>query len=401
MKNEAKFQKYFLENLVKWSVVKCFEKGFECFYDTFKEKGVISVNKKKEISMKKSLLKLQEIEELDSELYDTPQKLKELVEEVKQLKQSEYSNSGKKESHLKISQQKISLSKFSKTSSSKKINSEIKDSNNENKKISEIVIQKEVSEEPKKLKKKRKSSSRPLQKQNEIIKNLPFFLFQPDSNTKNSPRKLLPDISPSKKYTLVLDLDETLVHFQEQPDGKNQFLIRPYAQYFLKEMSKWYEVVIFTAALKDYADFILDRLDVNNSWISHRLYRRHTYFSGNVYQKDLSRLGRSLSKTLIVDNNAENFQLQPDNGIYIKSWYDDPEDKALFQLAPLLIRIHFLFNYVLEIVKKGYEDVRVAMKKLGEKMMRKLQSDSYDEGKLFQLSLEPQNGGLGALVGNG
>jgi len=139
-----------------------------------------------------------------------------------------------------------------------------------------------------------------------------------------------------KKYTLVLDLDETLIHFEEKDDGTSQFLIRPYAQQFLNAVSEYYELVIFTAALKDYADYVLDRLDTDGI-ISYRLYRQHTNLCGNVYQKDLSRLGRDLSKTLIVDNNAENFQLQPDNGIYIKSWYDDPDDSALLHLAPLLI----------------------------------------------------------------
>lgn len=89
-----------------------------------------------------------------------------------------------------------------------------------------------------------------------------------------------------------------------------------------------YEIVIFTAGMKDYADFILDRLD-SGSWVSHRLYRESCDPLGSIFRKDLSKLGRDLSKTLIVDNSAENFQLQPDNGIYIKSWYDDPEDKAL------------------------------------------------------------------------
>jgi len=52
--------------------------------------------------------------------------------------------------------------------------------------------------------------------------------------------------------------------------------------------------------------------------------------------KDLSRIGRDLSRTIIVDNVAENFQLQPDNGIFIKSWFDDMSDTALSELAPLL-----------------------------------------------------------------
>ena len=63
-------------------------------------------------------------------------------------------------------------------------------------------------------------------------------------------------------------------------------------------------------------------------------------------------LGRELSKTLIVDNVAENFQLQPDNGVFIRTWIDDPTDNALEELAPLLT----------EIVLKSVADVRDALK---------------------------------------
>ena len=55
-----------------------------------------------------------------------------------------------------------------------------------------------------------------------------------------------------------------------------------------------------------------------------------------VFIKDLANLGRDLNKTIIVDNIPENFLLQPENGISIKSWFDDPEDTALADLAPLL-----------------------------------------------------------------
>ena len=64
----------------------------------------------------------------------------------------------------------------------------------------------------------------------------------------------------AKTYTLVLDLDETLIHYFEMggSDGGGHFLIRPSAQKFLREMSQLYEVVIFTAAMQDYADWVLD-----------------------------------------------------------------------------------------------------------------------------------------------
>jgi hypothetical protein len=52
--------------------------------------------------------------------------------------------------------------------------------------------------------------------------------------------------------------------------------------------------------------------------------------------KDLSRLGRDLDRVLIIDNVQENFMLQPHNGIFICTWYDDPHDTALFGLTPML-----------------------------------------------------------------
>jgi len=116
----------------------------------------------------------------------------------------------------------------------------------------------------------------------------------------------LPSVSGSKKYTLVLDLDETLLHFEELNETEGQLSIRPGADQFLKEMFQLYELVIFTAGTEEYADWALMFLD-NVSLIKHRLYRQHALPFNGYYVKDLSRLGRDLSKTLIVDNIAENF----------------------------------------------------------------------------------------------
>ena len=148
---------------------------------------------------------------------------------------------------------------------------------------------------------------------------------------------ILPPKKDVPELTLVLDLDETLVHFDDQEDG-GQFLVRPFATEFLQKMSIHYEIIIFTAAMKDYADWILDRID-SNKFISHRLYRDNTSFQGDAYLKDLSKIGRPLEKTLIIDNHPENFKLQPENGIYIKTWTSDASDCALKQLGKLLMKI--------------------------------------------------------------
>lgn len=63
-----------------------------------------------------------------------------------------------------------------------------------------------------------------------------------------------------RDYCLVLDLDETLIHFKTN-NGKAKFLIRPYTYNFLKNLSRFYEIIIFTAAQQEYADWILNKID--------------------------------------------------------------------------------------------------------------------------------------------
>lgn len=104
---------------------------------------------------------------------------------------------------------------------------------------------------------------------------------------------------------------------------------------FLKEMSRRYELVVFTAGLKEYADWILDDFD-KQRFIRYRLYRNSCKFRKGVYVKDLSRIGRDLSKTIIVDNIAENYELQPDNGINILSWFSNTHDTELLKMEPIL-----------------------------------------------------------------
>jgi TFIIF-interacting CTD phosphatase-like protein len=84
----------------------------------------------------------------------------------------------------------------------------------------------------------------------------------------------LPEKKPDgRKYTLVLDLDETLIHFDAQT---KQFRSRPYCLSFLRTLSQFFEIVIFTAATKNYADQIIDAIDPNKTLIDYRLYRQHT-----------------------------------------------------------------------------------------------------------------------------
>lgn len=163
------------------------------------------------------------------------------------------------------------------------------------------------------------------------------------------------------KKCLVLDLDETLVHSTfaipdaydlvvplTLPDGSYQNIYvakRPGVDRFLREMCEMFEVVIFTASLSRYADPVIDFLS-EGMWqlddgaasvnIRHRLYRESCLFLQGLYVKDLSRLGRNLEHTVIVDNSPASFILQPGNGIPIRSWFNDPMDAELLRLGESL-----------------------------------------------------------------
>lgn len=148
----------------------------------------------------------------------------------------------------------------------------------------------------------------------------------------------LPPINAQRyKYTLVVDLDETLVHYVEE-ETKAYVQVRPFADYFLSEMGKYFEIVIFTAAAEDYADLVLKELDKKNN-ISYRLYRKHTEQKNGVFLKDLSKLGRDITKVCIIDNNRENFDLQPENGLHISSFLGEQNDTELFLLSKDLLMI--------------------------------------------------------------
>jgi len=92
--------------------------------------------------------------------------------------------------------------------------------------------------------------------------------------------------------------------------------------------------------------------------------------------KDLSKIGRELNKTIIVDNIAENFLLQRDNGIFIRTWYDDMADTDLRDLIPLLK----------EIVVLQFKDVRGALRSYRDQMTRMISIGVQDPYSNLEVS---------------
>ena len=170
----------------------------------------------------------------------------------------------------------------------------------------------------------------------------------------------LPPINPIYKYTLVLDMDETLIHYFFT-NNNGMFFVRPYCFDFLNELKDLYEIVTFTAGTKEYADNILNILDLDNNIIKYRLYRQHTTILGCSVYKDLSKLGRDLSKVIIIDNLKENFKMQPNNGIFIKTWTNDINDVQFKDLLKILKDIVlYNVNDVRPIIQKMNDEIKIS-----------------------------------------
>ncbi|GLB33755.1 putative catalytic domain of ctd-like phosphatases [Lyophyllum shimeji] len=177
--------------------------------------------------------------------------------------------------------------------------------------------------------------------------------------------------------TLVLDLDETLIHSTSRPmhsmvtggsglfglgsfGGRNKgashmvevvlggrstlyhVYKRPFVDFFLRTVSGWYTLVIFTASMQEYADPVIDWLDAGRGILAHRLFRDScTQLPNGSFTKDLSLVEADLSRVCLVDNSPVSYRVNEANGIPIEGWTHDPSDEALLDLLPVLDSLRF------------------------------------------------------------
>ena len=241
-------------------------------------------------------------------------------------------------------------------------------------------------------------------------KNINSSIYRNISNRKNSM------IKNKIKSTLVLDLDETLVYvtdmknddlpimqipfeyyvyddselyikknmkiqdYQNMEKATNYLIIRPGFNKFISEVKKYFdEIFIFTSSQYSYAEEIVKIID-KNKYISKIYSRKDCSFYNDVFYKDLNKIKKDLSNTIIIDNFPESYLLQHFNGLPIPSFMGDPNDNELIKLLPILeklSKVKDVRNYIREIVNpegvsilfnKAYELLKI---KKEEKNMNK------------------------------
>jgi len=186
----------------------------------------------------------------------------------------------------------------------------------------------------------------------------PSTTSTPAAITAQTQKFLLAPLPPedANKKTLVLDLDETLVHSSFKPIPDPDFVMsielenvihkvyvrkRPGVDNFLRVVGEKFEVVVFTASLAKYADPLLDILD-RGRLVKKRLFREACVQHYGNYVKDLSHLGRPLTNVIIIDNSPFSYMFQPDNAIPITSWFNDKADRQLYDLLPFLEQLMYV-----------------------------------------------------------
>ena len=243
-----------------------------------------------------------------------------------------------------------------------------------------------------------------------LNKNINSSIYRNISNIKNSM------IKNKIKSTLVLDLDETLVYvtdmknddlpimqipfeyyvyddselyikknikiqdYQNMEKATNYLIIRPGFNKFISEVKKYFdEIFIFTSSQYSYAEEIIKIID-KNKYISKIYSRKDCSFYNDVFYKDLNKIKKDLSNTIIIDNFPESYLLQHFNGLPIPSFMGDPNDNELIKLLPILeklSKVKDVRNYIREIVNpegvsilfnKAYELLKI---KKEEKNMNK------------------------------
>ena len=192
-----------------------------------------------------------------------------------------------------------------------------------------------------------------------------IYLKSPMRTTKNESKNKIeiPYIknASDKKYTLVLDLNKTLAFFDN-----DKISLRTGLFSFLSMIKPYYELIAFSCDTNDINNKIIKEIESQNIFFDYKFAREHSILYENTLVKDLTLIGRDISKIIIVDDDENCFKLNKENGIKIAAYTgNNINDTILFELKKILILIY----------KNNYDDIRIALKDFSNDIKNKISSD--------------------------
>jgi import inner membrane translocase subunit TIM50 len=217
--------------------------------------------------------------------------------------------------------------------------------------------------------------------------------------TEPSFPKLLPTVPENQRqpFTLVLSLEDLMIHTTWDRKNGYRTAKRPGIDYFIRYLSQYYELVLFTSVPIAMADPVIKKLDPFH-FIMWPLGREATKYENGQYVKDLEYLNRDLSKTIIIDTNAAHVKNQPENAVVLPKWKGDPKDEHVRDLVGLIPFLEY-------VATMGIDDVRPVIKSFeGKDIPEEFMRRENEARKRFLAQYEQQKSkagkfSLGGMLG--
>jgi hypothetical protein len=180
---------------------------------------------------------------------------------------------------------------------------------------------------------------------------------------------ILPKIKNNYKYSLILDLDETLIYMQNKESfkfGIKTIILRPYLYEFLHDMKSLYELIIFSENSQEYVQPIIDLIQKKEKYFDYVICKQFISYDTNGHEiKDISLLGRDLKNVIVIDNIKQYYR-NKENLICIKSFFGDVNnDKKTLKLLGSVLK-----EIKLDSEKTG--DIRISISQLKYKLYPKV-----------------------------
>ncbi|XP_040108715.1 mitochondrial import inner membrane translocase subunit TIM50 isoform X2 [Oryx dammah] len=174
---------------------------------------------------------------------------------------------------------------------------------------------------------------------------------------------------------LVQQLRRTYKYFKDYRQLATgwRFKKRPGIETLFQQLAPLYEIVIFTSETGMTAFPLIDSVDPHG-FISYRLFRDATRYMDGHHVKDISCLNRDPARVVVVDCKKEAFRLQPYNGVALRPWDGNSDDRVLLDLSAFLKTIAL----------NGVEDVRTVLEHYA------LEEDPLEAFKQRQSRLEQE-----------